>query len=121
MNVQFEQRIMNFLCSWDLLMLNTGLTSCSDISSAHCMVTLHGSLTVKFAAREGSGRMSTCSSAGRSEKLHWRPNSLRFFVYTYTISILAKGKKSYKIFMIKCAFLTSCGGLKCIGYMFCFH
>lgn len=63
-------------------------TSCSDISWTHCIPVSTGFLSMKLSASEGSGVMSTCNSACLSEKLHCLPNSWRFFVYTYTISMV---------------------------------
>ena len=56
------------------------LTSCSDISCAHCIAVSQGFLSIKSVDKLGSGTTSTWSSAGLSEKLHWRPNSDRFLV-----------------------------------------
>lgn len=62
-------------------------TSCSDMSPQACSARSRGLLWTKCRARLGSGGMSTSSSAGRSDRRHWRPNSLRRLEYTWTTSI----------------------------------
>ena len=71
-------------------------TSCSDIICTHCIPLSTGSLSIKLSSRDGSGSMSTCNSAGLSEKLHCFPNSALFFVYTYTISMIAHSSFLYR-------------------------
>jgi len=58
------------------------LTSCSDMSLACWTQLSTGFRRMKPPAMAGSGGMSTVTLAGRSEKLHGRPKSLRFRVYT---------------------------------------
>lgn len=80
-----NRNFMIFEQPWITLM---NITSCSDISWTHCIPMSTGFLSIYSCAIDGFGAISTWSSAGLSEKLHCRPNSDLFFVYTYCISIL---------------------------------
>ena len=68
--------------------LAQGPTSCSDMLVEHWMPVSTGFRSTNCSASSGLGGMSMFSSAWRSEKLHCFPNSLRFFTYTYTISMV---------------------------------
>lgn len=46
---------------------------------------------MKSSARLGSGGMSAVTSAGKSEKLQGRPNSLRFRTYSHLMSMVLAG------------------------------